>query len=201
MHVYVCGHGYTYTLVKMHAHKYITAGYWLRFVHASNCYNFKSDLVLKVCLKLKFSFSLLQFLHHFSVVFLQCAMKALKCRTFGAKIATQLHALLISEQTDSHMLCCFAGGVSTLSLELSEAEQLCINYGSQRAADNAQARKHDARLNNAHARFPRSPTALRAVQCRKWWISATERFQRKPHDCFDLRYPLHRFQDEQMLER
>ena len=47
-------------------------------------------------------------------------MKALKCTTLGA----ERHALLISEQTDSHMLCCFAGGVSTLSLELSEAEQL-----------------------------------------------------------------------------
>ena len=32
--------------------------------------------------------------------------------------------LLISEQTDSHMLCYFAGGVSTLSLELSRVKQL-----------------------------------------------------------------------------
>ena len=34
--------------------------------------------------------------------------------------------MLINEQTDPHMLYCFAGGVSTLFLELSEAEQLCI---------------------------------------------------------------------------
>ena len=31
--------------------------------------------------------------------------------------------LLISEQTDARMLYCFAGGVSSLPLELSEAEQ------------------------------------------------------------------------------
>ena len=51
---------------------------------------------------------------------LHSIMKALKCRTLG----TKRHALLIGKQTDSHMLCCFAGGVSALSLELSEAEQL-----------------------------------------------------------------------------
>ena len=38
--------------------------------------------------------------------------------------------MLISKQTDLHMLCCFAGEVSTLLSELSEAEQLCISYSS-----------------------------------------------------------------------
>ena len=94
--------------------------------------------------------------------------------------------LVNAEQTDSHMLSCFAGGVSTLSLELSETEQLCIlatvaNYTSSRRY--AQARKHDAWSNNAHAHFPRSKNGRLkiAVQCRKCWISATERFQRKLH--------------------
>ena len=48
------------------------------------------------------------------------------------------------------MLC-----LSTLFLELSEAEQLCISYGS---TDNVQ---HDAWLNNVHARFPRVKMADR----------------------------------------
>ena len=43
------------------------------------------------------------------------SMKALKCRTLGADM------LLVSEETDSHMLCCFAGG---LFLELPDPEQL-----------------------------------------------------------------------------
>ena len=43
---------------------------------------------------------------------------ALKRRTLGAETC-----LLTSEQTDSHIVYCFAGGVST---ELSEVEQLCI---------------------------------------------------------------------------
>ena len=121
----------------------------------------------------------------------------LKCRTLGAKW---------SEQTDSHMLCSYAGGVSTLSLEppqyinektqcsieLLEAEQLCIlatvaSYTRSRWY--AQARKHDAWFNNVHAQFPRSKndTTGIAVQCRKCWISAKEWFQRKPHNFFDLR--------------
>ena len=62
--------------------------------------------------------------------------------------AQKKHALLISKQTDSHMLYCFAGGVSTLVCQvLSEAEQLCIlaavasHTGSRRYA---QARNYNA---------------------------------------------------------
>ena len=60
-------------------------------------------------------------------------------------------SMLISEQTHSHMLCCFAGEVSTLSLELPEAEQLCIlamvaSYESSRRY--VQTRKHNVRSNN-----------------------------------------------------
>ena len=58
---------------------------------------------------------------------------------------------------------------------------------------------------NAHARFAqengRPNVWLSAEEC---WISATERFQRKPHKYFDLRCLLSMrqyFQDEQMLQR
>ena len=64
--------------------------------------------------------------------------------------------LLISEQTDSHMLCCFADGVSTLSLELSEAEQLATVATFTRRRQYVQARKHDAMSNNVHAHFLQS---------------------------------------------
>ena len=44
---------------------------------------------------------------------------------------------------------------------------------------------------NTHARTREKwPTIRMAVQRRECWISATERFQRKPHNFFDLRCPL-----------
>ena len=48
---------------------------------------------------------------------------------------------------------------------------------------------------NTHARtreirMEKWPTVRMAVQRRECWISATERFQRKPHKFFDLRRPL-----------
>ena len=111
---------------------------------------------------------------------------ALKCRTLGAKTC------LISEQTDSHMLCCFAGGVST-HLSKPRQNRIDISYGNT----TIYACASKAWSNNAHARY------LRADQCRKCWIFAMERFQRKPHKYFDLRCPLsmHRFQDKQTLQR
>ena len=41
-----------------------------------------------------------------------------------------------------------------------------------------------------HENTHKWPTVRMAVQRRECWISATERFQRKPHKCFDLRCPL-----------
>ena len=48
------------------------------------------------------------------------------------------------------------------------------------------------RTRNTHARtrMEKWPTVRMAVQRRECWISATERFQRKPHKFFDLRCPL-----------
>ena len=45
---------------------------------------------------------------------------------------------------------------------------------------------------NGHACFPQEkwPTVRTAAKWRECWISATERFQRKPHKNFDLRCPL-----------
>ena len=53
-------------------------------------------------------------------------MQQMHNKHYTAEPSAQKGMLLISEQTDTHMLCCFAGGVSTPSLELSEVEQLYI---------------------------------------------------------------------------
>ena len=101
--------------------------------------------------------------------------------------------MLINEQTALHMLCCFAGGMSTLSSELSEAEQLYIlaTVANSRRYMQA-ARKHDAWPNNAHAHFLWSKNCWPHidVQCAQCWISAMEQFQRNSPNHFDLRCPL-----------
>ena len=63
-----------------------------------------------------------------------------------------------------------------------------------RAADDTRKQEsNNAWLNNAHARFHQNKNGRPQI-AGKCWISATERFQRKPK-FFDLRCPLARVRD------
>ena len=80
----------------------------------------------------------------------------------------------------------------SISRKTGCAGQLVAKAKRRAAAEEEKQRAGRGPYYNAHACFLQEkwPTVHTAAQWRECWISATERFQRKPHKFFDLRCPL-----------